>query len=352
MLFSIREKLHIVDGFCDPAACAWRERIHRVFRTVVVAALIAAFAQVTLGGIVRVTGSGLGCPDWPLCHGRIVPPFEYTALMEYSHRLSASVLGLLVLGVAGLAWRFYRSNYWILLSSIMGLALVVAAAALGGFTVMTDLDRWARLFHLGLAEWVVACMVIASAVGWRVAKGSSARESRVKETLQLNVLVMAALVGTFVLILFGSYMVGYGAGSACGTWPLCGGGLVPDGTPSIIHMAHRFMAAAVGVLIAATAWSAWARRAQRPELGWAGVVLVVLFAAQVLLGAGTVWMGFSMTMKGAHLSLATLVWMALAFLATVVYAPQGWGFRRVEARPIGMAKLEHPVPVAAHQQGS
>ena len=315
------------------------------------AALVAAFAQVTLGGIVRVTGSGLGCPDWPLCHGRIVPPLEYTALMEYSHRLSASVLGVLVLGVAGLAWRFYRRNYWILISSIMGLVLTVMAAVLGGFTVMTELDRWARLFHLGLAEGVVACMVMASVVGWRASRGSPAREAWVEETTRFNLLVMATLVGTLVLILFGSYMVGYGAGSACGTWPLCGGGLVPDGTPFVIHMTHRFMAAVVGVLIVATAWSAWSRRGQRPWLGWVGVALAVLFAAQVLVGAGTVWTGFSMTMKGAHLSLATLVWMALAFLATVVYAPQAWGFKRVEARPMGMAELEHSIPGAVRQPG-
>ena len=315
------------------------------------AALVAAFAQVTLGGIVRVTGSGLGCPDWPLCHGRIVPPLEYTALMEYSHRLSASALGLLVLGVAVLAWRFYRRNYWILISSIMGLVLAVMAAVLGGFTVMTELDRWARLFHLGLAEGVVACMVMASVVGWRASRGSAAREAGVEETTRFNLLVLATLVGTLVLILFGSYMVGYGAGSACGTWPLCNGGLVPDGTPFAIHMAHRFMAAAVGVLVVATAWSAWSRRGQRPWLGWAGVALAILFAAQVLVGAGTVWTGFSMTMKGAHLSLATLVWMALAFLATVVYAPQAWGFRRVEARPMGVAKLEHSIPGAVRQPG-
>ena len=325
--------------------------MQQAFRIVALAALVAAFAQVTLGGIVRVTGSGLGCPDWPLCHGRLVPPLEYTALMEYSHRLSASALGVLVLGVAGLAWLSYRRNYWILISSIMGLVLAVMAAVLGGFTVMTDLDRWARLFHLGVAEGVVACMVIASVVGWRASRGSPAREAGIEETTRFNLLVLATLVGTLVLILFGSYMVGYGAGSACGTWPLCRGDLVPDGTPFAIHMAHRFMAAAVAVLIAATAWSAWSRRGQRLGLGWAGVALAVLFAAQVLMGAGTVWTGFSMTMKGAHLSLATLVWIALAFLATVVYAPQGWRIRGMEARAMGMAKLEHSIPVASRQPG-
>ena len=64
-----------------------------------VLALIDAVAQVTLGGIVRVTGSGLGCPDWPLCYGQIIPPFKLDTLIEYSHRLSGMILGILVLSM-------------------------------------------------------------------------------------------------------------------------------------------------------------------------------------------------------------------------------------------------------------
>ena len=49
-------------------------------------ALLAAVGQVTLGGVVRLTDSGLGCPDWPLCHGKLIPPAEFHTLIEYSHR--------------------------------------------------------------------------------------------------------------------------------------------------------------------------------------------------------------------------------------------------------------------------
>ena len=86
-------------------------KVNLAFRIVAVSSLIAALGQVTLGGVVRVTESGLGCPDWPLCHGGIIPPFELSTLIEYAHRLSASVLGLIVLALAALAWLFYRYNY-------------------------------------------------------------------------------------------------------------------------------------------------------------------------------------------------------------------------------------------------
>ena len=308
------------------------------------AALVAAFAQVTLGGIVRVTGSGLGCPDWPLCHGRIIPPLETATLIEYSHRLSASVLGVLVLAAAAMAWLFYRSNRWVLISSLLGLATVVVAGALGGATVLTELAWWVRLFHLGAAEMVVACMVIVLVVGWRPAQRLAAQGPAVRESDRFNLLVLATGLGVLALILSGSYMVGSGAGASCATWPLCRGSLFPDGTPYAVHMGHRLLAAFVGLLIITTAASAWRRRVQRPEVGWAGLIVATLFAVQVIAGAGTVWAGFSSQMKAVHLSMASLSWMALVFLAALIYPPQRFGFRGAEARRGQVSGLERLTP--------
>ena len=87
-------------------------------------------------------------------------------------------------------------------------------------------------------------------------------------------------------------------------------------------MGHRFVAALVGLVLFATALSAWSRRAIHPELRWASLLLVGLFAAQIAAGAGMVWAGFPSEMKAAHLALATLVWAALVLLGTAVYSPQ------------------------------
>ena len=299
------------------------------FRIVAVAALAAAFGQVTLGGVVRVTGSGLGCPDWPLCHGRIIPPVELATFIEYSHRLSASALGLLILAVAALAWLFYRSNYWVLVPSALGAALMIVAAALGGVTVLTELAWWVRLMHLGMAEALVACIAVAVVAAWRVRSRLPHEEQTLVEADRFKLLVIATVLGAFALILSGSYMVGYGAGSSCGTWPLCRGNLAPDGTQYLIHMGHRYLAALVGFFVIATAVSAWSRRARRPELGWAALLLAVLFVAQVIVGAGTVWAGFSSQMKAVHLSLATLVWVTLVLIAALVLSYQQLGFPRV-----------------------
>ena len=66
-------------------------------KLLILISLVVAFSQITLGGIVRASESGLGCPDWPLCHGELIPPFEFHTLVEYSHRLTGTVLGILVI---------------------------------------------------------------------------------------------------------------------------------------------------------------------------------------------------------------------------------------------------------------
>lgn len=310
-----------------------------IFRALAVAALISAFLQVTLGGIVRVTGSGLGCPDWPLCHGELIPPFEFATLIEYTHRLSAAVLGVLVLAALIVVFVRYRGNKWALNSTAAALALVIAAALLGGATVLTELIWWIRLVHLAIAEGVVAVLVVAVVVAWRIGGDSTPAVSSNGDA-RFNRLMIAALAGVFLLILSGSYIVGAGYGSSCGTWPLCRGSLFPEGRPYLEHMSHRYFAALVGALIAFAAYGAWRQRLRAPSVGWAGLLLALAFALQILVGALTVWMGFTPEIKAIHLSMATLVWIALAFVAALAYAP-----RRFE-QPSAVAELPPDVSAA------
>ncbi|MFQ6027327.1 MAG: COX15/CtaA family protein, partial [Dehalococcoidia bacterium] len=102
-------------------------------RRISLLAVFFTFSLVILGGVVRVTGSGLGCPDWPLCYGRVIPPLEMTAIIEYTHRLVASaIVGPLVLLVCGVVWLAHRRERWLVVPASLAVALLLGQGLLGG----------------------------------------------------------------------------------------------------------------------------------------------------------------------------------------------------------------------------
>src|SRR5881397_3070340 len=82
----------------------------RAARSLPWAAVIAVFLLMSIGNIVSATGSGLACPDWPLCHGRLIPPLELGALIEYSHRVAAVLASVLLVATIAATFRGSRAR--------------------------------------------------------------------------------------------------------------------------------------------------------------------------------------------------------------------------------------------------
>ncbi|MGH9052147.1 MAG: heme o synthase [Acidimicrobiia bacterium] len=277
------------------------------FRKLALGTAVVTYLLVVIGGVVRVTGSGLGCPDWPRCHGRWIPPLERAALIEYSHRTVAAVVGLLVLALVVFAWRRRRSAPGMLRWSVGALALVLFQAWLGRVVVLEELEPLVVTAHLAAALALLA-LLIYLAVPRDV--------PTVDRALAFRLWVGTA--GIFGLIVLGSLVTGAGAGLAYLDWPLMDGRLVPgrlDLVGRLLHFLHRVAALAVGAYLAYLLVAVRREAPERPGLarltGWVlGVYLV-----QVLMGAANVWFVLHPLARVGHLALAALVWAGAFLLA-------------------------------------
>jgi heme A synthase len=277
-----------------------------LFRRIAVLTAIFAYLQIALGGVVRVSGSGLGCPDWPLCHGRPYPPADIHAIVEYSHRAVGSVTGVLIVATVVLAWVVFRHRRpavaWLAAASLIG---VVGEGALGGVVVAHDLSSWLVLVHLGLAMMILGFLVATAIMAMPASAGVTNSAFR-----RLTVVATGA---TYLMLLSGSAVVASGADQGCRTWPLCGSGFSLDfGGVAAFTMLHRGSAFVVGVLVAYVMYKALSHSGLRGI----GVATLAVLGLQIAVGAGAAITDGAL-FNGLHVAIATLVWAGVLSVAVL-----------------------------------
>jgi len=273
------------------------------------------YLLIILGAIVRITGSGMGCGEhWPLCNGKLLPPLDLPTLIEYTHRLVAASVSILVLALATYA-RWLRegagsrqqdsSNGPIAVSShrptvrpsvapYVALGLLALQVALGAVTVKLELPPWTVILHLGTAMLLLATLIVAARGSLAAPPSRAARPSRAG---------LWALALGFATVLLGALTANLGAASACLGFPLCNGQLVPDGNYlQHIHWTHRLLAYA---LFGYSVW--WAVRT-RQRGAWGVVALVTL---QVAVAAAMLPLALPRPLQAAHVAVGAAVWAGL-----------------------------------------
>ncbi|MDR7427597.1 MAG: heme o synthase [Armatimonadota bacterium] len=267
-----------------------------------------------LGGVVRATGAGLACPDWPLCQGRLVPPLQGPVLIEYSHRLLAAVVGLATLLLATFVWRRQRRHRGLLGLVVAALVLLGGQVVLGGLTVRTELTAALVAGHLGTAATFLAVLLLLYAATWRRRSGGWPASPALRATAPLAAVVVLAQM------VLGGYVSGSGAALACPDFPLCRGAVIPRLVgPVLPHFLHRVGALAVALVVFLVAWQA--RRSGTPlrrlALGSAGLVVV-----QIALGALNIATRVVPPVTVLHLLAATVLFGNLVLLVGLSAAPQ------------------------------
>jgi protoheme IX farnesyltransferase len=274
------------------------------FAKLAIAAALATYLLIVVGGLVRATDSGLGCPDWPLCFGAWVPPPELHAWIEHSHRLMAALaVGPLVAAV-GLVTVFTprRRDRPMLIAAIVAGLLVIFQAWLGGQVVIQQLRAELVAAHLAMALTVLALTI---GIADRAVNGALPLAAT-GSPMRLVAWTGAAI---FAQMLLGSWVSGTGSGLAFSDFPLMNGTLLPSIVvdQQVIQLAHRALAVLVAVLVLWT-WRHVRRSvaAQGPRR-LAGLA-VVLVAFQLLLGAANVWSRLSALFVVPHLAVGAALW--------------------------------------------
>ncbi|MBI3760827.1 MAG: heme A synthase [Chloroflexi bacterium] len=290
------------------------------YSALALSAYINVLLLITVGSIVRVTGNGLGCPDWPGCYGQVLPPANPSAWVEFSHRFLAAAATVQIVGLAVLAWRDHRREAWVSRPAVAAVGLLVVQIALGGLHVIYQLPPATGWIHTGVAMGVAGLVAAQVAVMHPAAQRLTAGAGAAARDKWLSAAIPLTASAMYLLILTGSYVTRSGSSLACPSFPSCGVEASSDSLRRLIdiQMLHRFAAFGVALAACLTLWRL--ARVGGGEGGWRGVTaaLTALIVVQFGLGISNVLLRVPMWSRTLHLFVAAALWTGLTMLWVIV----------------------------------
>ena len=282
------------------------------FRALVLAGAATAYSLAMLGSWTRINGAGMTCPDWPLCHGAVVPALHGKIVLEWLHRLLALVETFLVAGVVvtGVPLRAKMPALrpmLIALASLFALQIV-----LGGVTIRYANSPLSVMAHWTAATLLLAAFSILAVLAWT---GTSALAAPARRSPAPYALPMLTAGCALAATCAGAYMSSSGAGLACPGLPGCAGTVLGTTAAQGVHMLHRVLAAALVVVAVATVV-----RLPRPFHRTHAVLraALTLLALQVTLGVLMVLWSLPTALREAHA--ATAMATVVAFVVAAIFA--------------------------------
>ena len=304
----------------------------KFIRSVAWTATVVTYFLIALGGTVLATGSGLSCPDWPLCFGQAYYSGTYHTFLEQFHRFTAAMVSILIVLLTIAIFTRARKDRLLLAMAIAAPVLLAIQVVLGGLTVLWKLPPQVITAHLGTALAILAVVITVAVLS---SKPAPSRELPAKTRKFAQLAISNALL-VYILMLLGSYVTGSGAALACPGWPLCTpASWAVNNHLADINILHRVYAVFVGLVMLWTVIAALRRWRVARGQAIVGLVAGMLFVYQAVVGGLIVLLNEPAFVAGLHLALATAVWCSLVLLAALAFnqlraAPQQQEIEQME----------------------
>jgi len=289
-------------------------------RVAALAAFVVACVHIVFGAVVRISGSGMGCQDsWPKCKhpdGQTYwfPPMDNPQIViEWTHRLLASLLLLAAGALLVVAWRHRRRLPSVVAPAATALGLGTFAAVFGAITVFLENPAWATAVHKAIAAGLIAATTAAVIRGGQFggarlraqvdagarASAKTARAALVGAGLTLSTIVMGAMTAKTP-----------GAAVACQGFPLCGEGSIPGGAQHV-QLTHRVLAYLVALHVLGMAITVARRGEARVLVNGARLALGIV-VLQIVLAVGMLHTHFTVAaVRSLHQATGMALWVTL-----------------------------------------
>ena len=297
----------------------------RLFRRLAWAGAGLGFGLIVLGGVVRITGSGMGCGDhWPRCNGEWFPPLDLPTMIEIGHRWAAALVSLVVLAMAVVAWTRHRDDRALRNPATLALFILVLQVLLGAVTVKLALPPGVVIIHLANAMVLLAVILVTALRATARPRPATAHPAGRPDGLDDGLfkrhrghpLVIGTASLGFIIVLFGAQVANFHAGLLCLGFPLCNGSVLPAANLlAFLPWIHRVLAFGFLALVLGLAFHLSRRSdaASRP-LRRSVFLLLALTVLQVAVAAAMVLQLLPPALRAAHLLVGTLVWAAVVVM--------------------------------------
>ena len=286
--------------------------------------VLAIILQIILGTLVRITDSGLSCPDWPLCYGLWFPSREkidliegvnfsyFQILLEWIHRLNTALIIvpltfiLFIKSIFQISLKYFKKLMFIIFS------LVLIQSLIGGLTVIDKNSPWSVVLHLSLALifLFLTIRIFIFSINFKVVFFD--------EISNKNIFwLISSLIIVFITMVLGAVVSKSGASLACSNWPLCNNNLFPSSLDfyMIIHTSHRLFA--ILSVLSISFFSIYQNPIKVSFIKYLSRLPLILVVIQIFIGGFVIFSAVNFLTSMIHQFTAMVLFITLSVLLSL-----------------------------------